>query len=368
MALGYFSPLGNLYLNEIYHASGARDIQIDYGPQGTYVFGSPSYYNPTFYPFSDWTTSRQGTIAITVDTRRGRADWRRWLAVARAQGAGVRCAISPRTCATCCLARPGPTTIAPRSWAGSRSGCAGASCPSYCSPPSPSARGVYRGREWLLPGCALMGLLLLAVQREGIMEGRYRKPIEPIFLAALTLSLGAAARAAERREGACARVIAMSCLGHPRRRRLGRRRCMLPAVAVLNFWPPFDQIAYLALVVMGCTALGIFLPDLLWQKVQRRALAATPGRGDWPRVGTKSSASPAASASSHCCTGCFPSTTRATISTATTTRHSRCCCRVGRARRAVPLLGRSAPGAAAGWSVADGPAAARRVAAASMRG
>jgi protein-S-isoprenylcysteine O-methyltransferase Ste14 len=62
---------------------------------------------------------------------------------------------------------------------------------------------------------------------------------------------------------------------------------MLAAVAVLNFWPPFDQIAYLALVVMGCTALGIFLPDLLWQKVQRRVLAATPGRGDWPRVGTK---------------------------------------------------------------------------------
>ena len=51
---------------------------------------------------------------------------------------------------------------------------------------------------------------------------------------------------------------------------------MLAAVAVLNFWPPFDQIAYLALIVMGCTAVGIFLPDLLWQKVQRRVLTATP--------------------------------------------------------------------------------------------
>ena len=27
-------------------------------------------------------------------------------------------------------------------------------------------------------------------------------------------------------------------------------------VAVINFWPPFEQIAYLALVVMGCAALG----------------------------------------------------------------------------------------------------------------
>ena len=60
-------------------------------------------------------------------------------------------------------------------------------------------RGVYRGREWLLPGCALLALLLLAVQREGIMEGRYRKPIEPIFMAALTLAVYAGSRAAVRR-------------------------------------------------------------------------------------------------------------------------------------------------------------------------
>ena len=58
-------------------------------------------------------------------------------------------------------------------------------------------RGVYRGREWLLPACALLGLVLLAVQREGIMEGRYRKPVEPVFLAAIALSLNARARAAD---------------------------------------------------------------------------------------------------------------------------------------------------------------------------
>src|ERR1700681_458521 len=35
---------------------------------------------------------------------------------------------------------------------------------------------------------------------------------------------------------------------------------------------------------MGCDALGIFLLDLLWQNVQRRALAPMPGPGHWPRV------------------------------------------------------------------------------------
>lgn len=62
---------------------------------------------------------------------------------------------------------------------------------------------------------------------------------------------------------------------------------MLASVTLLNFWTPTDQIAYQALIVMGCTALGIFIPDLWWQKVQRRTLAAMPNRGDWARVGTK---------------------------------------------------------------------------------
>ena len=63
---------------------------------------------------------------------------------------------------------------------------------------------------------------------------------------------------------------------------------MLAGVTLLNFWPPFDHIAYQALIVIGCAALGIFLPDLLWQKVQRRSLLAAPGPGNWPRVGVKS--------------------------------------------------------------------------------
>jgi protein-S-isoprenylcysteine O-methyltransferase Ste14 len=62
---------------------------------------------------------------------------------------------------------------------------------------------------------------------------------------------------------------------------------MLAGVTLLNFWPPFHSIAYLALIVIGCAALGVFVPDLLWQKVQRRSLANTPAPGNWPRVVVK---------------------------------------------------------------------------------
>jgi hypothetical protein len=46
---------------------------------------------------------------------------------------------------------------------------------------------------------------------------------------------------------------------------------MLLGVAALKCWPQVQPIAYLALMVMACAAIGVFVPDLLWQKVQRGA-------------------------------------------------------------------------------------------------
>jgi protein-S-isoprenylcysteine O-methyltransferase Ste14 len=62
---------------------------------------------------------------------------------------------------------------------------------------------------------------------------------------------------------------------------------MLGACTALNFLPPFKEIAYLALLVMACSALGIFIPDLLWQKVQRRTLLPLARAGDRDRTLTK---------------------------------------------------------------------------------
>jgi hypothetical protein len=189
VALGYFAPLGNLYLNEIYHASLRRTIQIDYGPQGVYVFGSPSYYNPTFYPFSDWTTQRQGTYAIAVNAKTGRADWKRQLAQAEIQSALQRWRDFGEN--LCYL-------FFGQSWPDGDHGQLIGSLtiwsrwlflPGVLWVIVAVTKRRYYGLQWLLPLCALLALLSLAVQREGIMEGRYRKPIEPLFLAAIVLSL-----------------------------------------------------------------------------------------------------------------------------------------------------------------------------------
>ena len=121
---------------------------------------------------------------------------------------------------------------------------------------------------------------------------------------------------------------------------------MLLGVTVLNFWCPLDEIAYLALIVMACTALGIFVPDLLWQK-RAAAHAARRARpaASWPRVGSRSSSGlPAASASSRCCTGCFPSTPRGRLLRQLLGRRCGCCCRPGRWSRC-----RICTGSTGGW-------------------
>ncbi len=62
--------------------------------------------------------------------------------------------------------------------------------------------------------------------------------------------------------------------------------CMLLAVTWLNFVPVVHVLSHQALIVMAAAAFGVFAPDLLWQKVQRRMLSAQ-NPGDWARSLTK---------------------------------------------------------------------------------
>lgn len=59
---------------------------------------------------------------------------------------------------------------------------------------------------------------------------------------------------------------------------------LLVGIYLLRLFQPFENIALSALTVMGCSALGVFVPDLLWQKVHRRSLLAKPQTVDLTRV------------------------------------------------------------------------------------
>jgi hypothetical protein len=193
MALGYFAPLGNLYLNEIYLAGGTRNIELDFGPQGTDHFGSPSYYNPTFYPFSDWTTARQGTLIVHIDPQRGRVDWRRALATVRAaRGATLHDYLE--NLAYLFFGQEWPDDDSETLMGRVEVWLRWLALPLVAWTATACVRRVYRGRQWLVPACALLVMGLLAVQHEGIMEGRYRKPVEPLLLASIVLALSAQRR------------------------------------------------------------------------------------------------------------------------------------------------------------------------------
>lgn len=185
--LHYFAPFGNVYQETIYRVSGKKDIDLDFGPQGHYTFGSPSYYNPTFYPFSDWTTDRTGVADAHIDLNKGRSDW-----IAEEKR----------------LTRASDFPLWKDYWENFIYLCFAQSWPDnnpelvsgwltlwtrWFWPPLilligwGAMRRRFQGREWLLPLCGLGLIAFLLVQRVGMMEGRYRKPIDPLFVASATV-------------------------------------------------------------------------------------------------------------------------------------------------------------------------------------
>jgi SAM-dependent methyltransferase len=182
--LGFFAPLGNLYLSQIYSASGMRNISINAGPLGGWGFGTPSFYNPTFYPFSNWTTDRTDTAYINIDVLRGRATW----LAEKKRIEALRSFPWWRQYAENLI-----YLLFGQSWPdndpNALSGLATV-WTRWLWPPLMllvgwgALRLRYRRWDWLLPLCALGMLASLALQRDGIIEGRYRKPIDPVLVAA----------------------------------------------------------------------------------------------------------------------------------------------------------------------------------------
>ena len=187
--LYYFAPFGNLYFNSIYHDSGMHDIEVDYAAMGRFRFGAPSFYGPTYAPFSNWTTDRTGVAYITIDTTHGRADWKREQARIRAQ-------------------RRFP--VWRQRWEDFQYLLFGQEWPSSNSdtflglatlwgrwmwPPLmlfliwAVVRGWFVARAWLMPLCGLGTIALLSLQTQGVTEGRFRLPVDAILAAAAICAL-----------------------------------------------------------------------------------------------------------------------------------------------------------------------------------
>ncbi|MBL6752442.1 MAG: glycosyltransferase family 39 protein [Nevskia sp.] len=194
--LHFFSPFGNLYFNRLYYESGNRLVHFDFGADGQYEFGSPSFFKATFYPFSQWAGGRSGIAYIRIDVRQGRAAW----IAEEARIAGLR--TYPRlrdkwdNVLFLCFGQSWPDNDGASFGGRLQIGWRWMWLPLILAVAAGCARRLFRADEWLLPACALPTFFYLAVQGQAVMEARYRKPVEPIVLAAAVVM---AYRVAERR-------------------------------------------------------------------------------------------------------------------------------------------------------------------------
>ncbi len=182
--LNFCAPFGLGYFNEIYRASGAKTMRMEVLRRGEWVFSSPSMYTIPLWPISDWHSARDGTELITINPSSGRGDWERTLRAYREHGPRMGWLDDKIENALMLFFDP--------SWPDSDRNYAWGEL-NYWSRwlwlPLTFAVGVWMVRvrptmrDGLMPVCGLALIVLLLLQVNGVMEGRYRKPAEPLLIA-----------------------------------------------------------------------------------------------------------------------------------------------------------------------------------------
>jgi hypothetical protein len=180
--LGFFAPFGNLYINEIYSAAGTREIALNYGPDGSYHFGCPSFYNPTFYPWSNWTTDREGVVSIAIDLPKGRAAWVAEKNRALEQRTFPRWRQHWEDFQYLAFGQSWPNSDRNNLFGWLTLWTRWIWAPLIALVAWGAWQGRYRGLAYVFPACGLGTFALLLMQGEAAMEARYRQPVDAILM------------------------------------------------------------------------------------------------------------------------------------------------------------------------------------------
>lgn len=181
--LGFYAPLGNPWLTKIQHASGAREIKIKFN-SGQWGFASPSASIMPLFPLTTWAIRRaheESRIWVEIDSGRGEEDWIQsylklnptWQERLTQWGENI----------LLFLFAPSWPDDNRREWDGWL-----AYHGRWMWAPlifflfDCNVREFARRRFELLPVAATGFTLFFLLQNSATMEGRYRKPLEPLLL------------------------------------------------------------------------------------------------------------------------------------------------------------------------------------------
>lgn len=190
---GIVAPLGNPYLNQAYVWSGCQEILIDYssatGENYHYAFGSPISNEQPLTPLSAWKNARNGSFGVQIDLGTQDRDWKR--ATQRAKAEGWSWAkITQENLIYLFFGRSWPDCAPDRATEMATQAMRWIWAPLFLLGVGGIVRrwrelGWNAGLLLLLIGTwiVVQGLIPLAVN-----EGRYRKPMEGVFLAAALLA------------------------------------------------------------------------------------------------------------------------------------------------------------------------------------
>lgn len=190
LRLNYCAPFGSGYLAEIYRVSQAKIIDINAPGVGHWGFSSPALHNKPLAPFSDWTPSREGTWLVSVNLDLGRSEWESELARTKAAMKPMAFWQELKENIIMGMFDPSWPDNNPHYWLG----VAAIWNRFIWLPLGVAIAGLWWVTPWrarLIPTLALGYATLLLIQPNAIMEGRYRKPAEPLLVAAFVIQLHA---------------------------------------------------------------------------------------------------------------------------------------------------------------------------------
>ena len=186
--LGFFAPFGNSWLTRIQLRCGTRMIYFRYylpaGGEANMAFGSPSAFIRLLEPLSHWAMRRawgDSKTYVTINGAHGERDWKEayerfnhnrqdWLTQWRENI--ILFLFSPSWPETAAGEWDGHFEYRGRwLWA-----------PLILLVLGLNARGFLHRRFDLIPVAVTLFTLFMALQNLVIMEGRYRKPVEPLLL------------------------------------------------------------------------------------------------------------------------------------------------------------------------------------------